>query len=273
MASQVNATSDDNSIGRSSGFTDFVDRWIYVFMAALFVVTTLAGFIPDSLAKIAAVEAGQRAPFPPVLHLHAVLMGAWLMLLLAQTTLMATGRPARHKQLGITSMVLAPAIVATGFVLVPTMYGQVWTAAQGAPPEMSQQLQGMVAFMGNIALLQIRAGLLFAVFVMLALSARKTDPGLHKRLMILATVIPLPAAIDRISWIPHSFPDAVYSADLYVLAWIAPMFVWDRYRLGRVHRAYVIWLAAFIPCSIVVNLLWNSAWWQSRVPELMGYAA
>jgi len=32
-----------------------VDRWIYVFMATSFVAYTLIGFIPDSLAKIAAV--------------------------------------------------------------------------------------------------------------------------------------------------------------------------------------------------------------------------
>lgn len=273
MASQPNTTFPEHSIGRSPGFTDFVDRWIYVFMAGLFIVTTLVGFIPDSLAKIAAVEAGERAPFPPVLHLHAVLMGSWLLLLLTQTTLMATGRPARHKRLGITAMVLAPAIVATGFVLVPTIYGQIWNAAQSAPPEASAQMQGLLAMIGNIALLQIRAGLLFALFVILALKARKTDPGMHKRLIILATVIPLPAAIDRISWIPHSFPEAAYSADLYVLAWIAPMFVWDRYRLGRIHKAYVIWLSVFIPCAIAVHLLWNSAWWQNFVPGLMGYGS
>ena len=71
-----------------------MDRWIFVFMAALFFVTALAGFIPDSLMKIAAVKAGERAPFPLVLHVHAVLMGAWLSLLLAQTTLMATGNAA-----------------------------------------------------------------------------------------------------------------------------------------------------------------------------------
>lgn len=272
MASDANATIPVSLLGQS-GFTNFVDRWIFVFMAALFVVTTLAGFIPDSLAKIALVEAGQRAPFPPVLHLHAVLMGCWLLLLLAQTMLMATGRAANHKKLGIASMVLAPAIVATGFFLVPTMYGQVWTAAQGAPPEMAEQLKGVLAFVGNIGLFQIRAGLLFPLFVVLALRARKTDSSMHKRMIILATVIPLPAAIDRITWLPHSLPEAAYSADLYVLAWIAPMFAWDLFRLGRVHRAYIIWLSAFIPCAIVVNLLWNSPWWQSFFPGLMGYAA
>lgn len=265
--------SAQGTLVRESTLLDFVDRWIYVFMASSFVVITLVGFVPDSLAKIAAVESGQRAPFPPVLHLHALLMGSWLLLLLTQTSLMATERSAHHKKLGLASLVLAPAIVLTGFVLVPTMYGQVWDAAQNAPPEMTMQMQGLLAFVGNIALLQIRAGLLFALFVVLALRARKSDPGMHKRLIILATVIPLPAAIDRISWLPHSFPEASYSADLYVLALIAPMFVYDWLRLGRVHRAYIIWLAVFVPCAIVVNVLWGSPWWQDFVPSMMGYGS
>ncbi len=53
---------------RSGGFTAFVDRWIYVFMAALFVVTVLVGFIPDSSRMLANVEAGARPPLPPILH-------------------------------------------------------------------------------------------------------------------------------------------------------------------------------------------------------------
>ena len=73
-----------------SSFAQTVDRWIYVFMAASFIAYTLTGFIPDSLAKIAAVEAGQRPPFPLALHAHAVLMGAFLVLLLAQSVLAAT---------------------------------------------------------------------------------------------------------------------------------------------------------------------------------------
>lgn len=44
-----------------------IDRWIYVFMAATFVVTALVSFIPDSLVTIAAVESGARPPFPLVM--------------------------------------------------------------------------------------------------------------------------------------------------------------------------------------------------------------
>jgi uncharacterized membrane protein len=59
-----------------------IDRWIYVFMAAWFIVIVLVGFIPDAMMKVAMVKAGARPPFPMVLHLHAVLMGSFLLLLL-----------------------------------------------------------------------------------------------------------------------------------------------------------------------------------------------
>src|SRR3954468_10204529 len=78
----------------------FVDRWIFVFTAASFVVITLTGFIPDSMMKVGMVKAGARPPFPPALHVHAVLMGTFLLLLLAQTWLMAMGRKALHMQIG-----------------------------------------------------------------------------------------------------------------------------------------------------------------------------
>src|SRR5215218_10834915 len=110
-----------------------VDRWIFVFMAAWFIVIVLTGFIPDSMMKVGMVRAGARPPFPLVLHMHAVLMGSFLLLLLAQTSLMATGRSAQHMRFGMLAMVLAPALVIVGFVLAPTMYHMLWEGAQVAP--------------------------------------------------------------------------------------------------------------------------------------------
>jgi hypothetical protein len=91
-------------------------------MAALFVVIVLMGFIPDSLAKTAAVSSGRRPPFPLIMHIHAILMGAFLLLLLAQTVLVATDRRGLHRRLGLAAMVLAPALVIAGLVLAPTNY-------------------------------------------------------------------------------------------------------------------------------------------------------
>lgn len=258
--------------GTPSGksFTQAVDRWIYVFMAASFIAYTLTGFIPDSLEKIAAVDAGQRAPFPLVLHAHAILMGAFLMLLLAQSFLAATGRLKYHRTLGMAAFVLGPALVLVGLILVPTMYHQVWDAAQSAAPEIRPLIEQGLREFDNIMLLQIKVGVLFPIFLAIALVARKSDPGLHKRMMFLAVAIALPAAFDRISWLPTSLPDSPLTPDLYVLLAIAPMFLWDLTRNRTVHKAYVIWVLVSLPAAILVHGLWDSEWWHATARQLVG---
>ncbi len=247
-----------------------VDRWIYVFTAASFVAIVLAGFIPSSLAKVAAVQAGERAPFPLVLHFHAVLMGTFLVLLLAQTTLVATGRCDLHRRLGLLSMVIAPAIVVAGFILVPTTYHGAWAAAQAAPPAMKEQLQQVVLFVDNIMLLQLRIGILFPLFLIIGLRARGKDAGLHKRMMILATAMALPAGIDRIPWLPSSVPASPLSPDLYTLLAVSPMFLWDVIRNCGVHRAYWIWLGVNLPFAVAVHGLWGTDWWHATARQIMG---
>ncbi len=241
-----------------------------MFTAASFIAIVLAGFIPDSLAKIAAVEAGERPPFPLVLHLHAVLMGAFLLLLLAQTTLVATGRCGLHRQLGLMSIILVPALVVVGLILVPATYHGLWSAAQAAPPQARASIEQGIHIWENIMLLQIRIGILFPLFIIIALKARGVNAGLHKRMMILATAVPLPAGIDRIPWLPKTLPDSPLSADLYVLLAISPMFIWDIVRNRYVHRAYWIWLILCLPLTIAVHALWDTEWWHAAARHLMG---
>jgi hypothetical protein len=217
-------------------FAQAVDRWIYVFMAASFIAYTLLGFVPDSLAKIAAVDAGQRPPFPLSLHAHAILMGAFL-LLLAQSLLAATGRLQYHRTLGIAAFVLGPALVIVGLILVPTMYHQVWDAAQSAPPGIRPMIEQGLREFDNIILVQLRVGVLFPIFLAIALAARRSDPGLHKRMMFLA---------------------------------VAPMFIWDLVRTQRVHKAYLIWVLVSLSAAILVHTLWDSEWWHATARRLIG---
>jgi hypothetical protein len=247
-----------------------VDRWIFVFMATWFIAIVLAGFIPDSLMKIGMVKAGARPAFPLVLHMHAVLMGSFLLLLLGQTWLMATGRSALHMRLGLASLIVAPLLVIVGFILVPTMYHQVWQGAQTAPPAMREQMQGVVRVIDNIMLLQIRIGILFPLFLGIALLARGRNSGIHKRMMFLATAMALPAGIDRIPWLPHTMPVSPLSVDLYTLAALSPMLIWDVVRNRNVHPAYLICLAAYLPFAFVVHGLWDTDWWHATARQIMG---
>ena len=247
-----------------------IDRWIYVFTAATFIVITLTGFIPDSLMKIAAVQAGERPPFPLILHMHAVLMGTFLMLLLTQTTLMATGRGALHQRLGIAAFAVAGALLVVGIILVPTMYHYAWHAAQTASPDKLEKLQKIVLRRDNIVLLQLRVGFLFPLFLLIGLRARGSDAGLHKRMMMLATAVTLGAGIDRIRWMPTTLPASILSSDLYILLAVSPMFLWDVARNRAVHPAYVIWLGIYLSFSLAVYGFWDTAWWHSMAPRLMG---
>lgn len=247
-----------------------LDRWIFVFMAAWFIAIVLTGFIPDSIMKVGMVQAGVRPPFPIVMHMHAVLMGSFLLLLLAQTTLMATGRREYHMRLGVAAFVLAPALVVVGLILAPTMYYETWNALQSAPPSAREKLQELVSLKDNILLAQLRIGFLFPLFLIIGLRARGKNDGLHKRMMILAPAVALPAAIDRIEWLPTTFPTSLVATDLYVLLAVAPMFAWDVIRNRRIHEAYWIWLAVYLPFAVVVNALWDTPWWHATARQIMG---
>ena len=266
------ATSAENFVLQrdGGGFAAFVDRWIYVFMAALFIATVFAGFIPDSIAKMGAVAAGKRPPFPVILHVHAVLMGSWLLLLFAQAALMATGRSGLHKQLGLTSMVLAPALILVGFLLIPAMDGQVIEGIRHGPPPVAGELRKILPIVLDIMAIQIRVGVVFAVLIVIGLIARRTDPGVHKRLMFLATSAALPAATDRIAWLPTTMPGSPLTVDLWPLVVIAPMFLWDLYRQRGIHRAYWIWFAASLVPAIAMHLAWGSAWWHKTALTILG---
>jgi hypothetical protein len=247
-----------------------VDRWIFVITAVWFIVIVLTGFIPDAIMKVAAVQTGQRPPFPPVLHVHAVLMGTFLLLLLTQAVLMATDRRDLHMRVGIAGFVMVPVLVVVGSILAPTIYHQMWNFAQAAAPDLRPKLLQRVSDLENILLLQIRIGILFPLFIALGLSARVGNIGLHKRMMFLGTAMPLPAAFDRMTWLPNTLPASPIGTDFYVLLAVSPLFVWDVVRNRRVHQAYWIWLGINIPAALLVYRLWDTPWWHATARQIMG---
>jgi hypothetical protein len=238
-------------------------------MAAWFIAIVLAGFIPDSMMKVAMVKAGMRPPFPAALHVHAVLMGSFLLLLLGQTWLMATGRKALHMQLGVAGAGVALLLVVAGAVLAPTMYYQTWNAIQSAPPAAVGQLQQILSTQENILLLQMRIGFIFPLLLAVAIAARTSDPGLHKRMVILATATPIEAAIARMTWLPTTMPASPLSVEVFSFLIVLPMFAWDVVRNRHVHPAYWWWAAAYVATAAVVELLWNTPGWHAAARTIM----
>jgi hypothetical protein len=246
-----------------------LDRWIYVASATLFIVIVLVGFIPDSMMKVQMIKAGLRPPFPPVLHAHAVLMGGFLLFLLGQTWWVATGKQVRHERAGPFGGMLALALVVVGFILAPTMYHQVAGGLSVAPPEALPAIRELLTHLDNILLLQLQAGLLFALFIGLGLAARRNDPGFHKRMMLIAPAMALGAAFARMTWLPTTMPQSPVTIQLYQILTLAPLFVWDLLRNRRIHRAYLVLGAAYVPVCLLVNIVWDTPWWHDMAHRIM----
>jgi hypothetical protein len=85
----------------------------------------------------------------------------------------------------------------------------------------------------------------------------------------LGTLVPLPAAISRVAWLPNTVPslDSLY---VYSLIWLLPVLVYDVLRRGRVHRVYVYGVALNVPFVILTHCLEGSSRWMAAAPRLMG---
>jgi hypothetical protein len=243
------------------------ERRVFVLLAALFVVLTLAGFVPSSMDKIQAVQAGQRPPFPPILHVHAALMGAWLLLLLAQSALMAAGRRALHRVLGFAGAAVLAAIIVSGVLLIADVWNGLWGPAAAVMPEGA--LAETRSFVTNILLLQARALVVFPLFVVWGLWLRRRDPDAHQRMMLLGTAVPVVAGLDRLAT-ALGWPTVPPALDVYLLVSVLPLLLWDAVHHRRIHAATRAWLAVNLPLAALTWWLWDSPWWLAVAPRLMG---
>lgn len=238
-------------------------RWFYVGMASLFLLTAIAGFLPTSLAKIAAVQSGERPPLPSILHVHAIAMGAWLALLLVQTVLVSARQASIHRVLGVASFILAPTVFVSLILLVASEYRV--GASFGFKDEVSNGL-----------LFKAKSIVLFAIFYLWAILVRSRNQETHKRMIVLATLALIDAALGRMvgyGWLP-TLPASSFvgydSTHFYQLLWLTPALAYDSITIGRPHRAYIVGIALFFPFIVATHILWSNPWWLAIAPKLMG---
>ncbi len=230
-----------------------VDRWIYVVSAGLFLLTAIIGFAPRS----AAILTGAQPNPPLVIHIHAAMMVSWLVLLLTQATIAATGRVKLHRTLGLVLLVLAPSVVVA---MIAASIWRFWVRA-----ELGQTVAG-----ANTLLIQGRAIFYFSVFYLWAIIVRERDSETHKRMMLLATVGLLTAAIARINWLPTTMPESYDAVHAYMILLLTPALAYDISRHCRPHSAFVIGLGLLLPWMIATHFLWNSPWWVETASSIMG---
>lgn len=237
-------------------FARFADRWIWAFTAALFLAAVLAGFIPSSIQKVQAIQAQQRPPFAWFLHIHAVAMGSWMLVLLAQAWLMATGQRRWHVSLGMASLALASLLQVMLLVMVGPLLARI--LALQAPLSANSFVLGVLG-------VQMKSAVLFPIFYLWGFLARHSSPDTHRRMMLLATASLIDAGTKRIpgadalmqelglKWLGL---DSVFDSSLaWVLMLLLPALLHDLFRRGRIHHAWVVGIALLLASYAIAHVL------------------
>lgn len=179
---------------------------------------------------------------PATIHIHGWSFFLWFLLLPAQAWLIGTGRRGTHIMLGSASIALAAVMVLTGVLVASVRIDQGLSVID--PDELT-------AFWKDFGQLIMFNLLVFVGFYGTAI-AKRNQPGVHKRMMMLASAGALPAAIFRIivgvfgfywlatpGWV---MPAAFFLPATFIIVGMAH----DRVVRGAVHRAYLVGLPVLL---------------------------
>jgi hypothetical protein len=224
------------------------DRQFYTGMAIAAAAVVFFGFAPSFYLRSSA-----STPLPTYLVVHGVLFTMWIALFIAQTSLVAARRTDVHRKLGWAGIALATAMVVVG-----TTAGIV--SMRGRFPD-----QGAVAL--SFLTTPLFSMVMFATLIAAAVRFRR-DSQTHKRLMLLATISILDAAVARLP-----FDVLRSSAWAYLPAtdvFLAAAILYDLASRRTVHAAYV-WGGALIVIEQALRIpIGNTAAWQAMAGSIIG---
>lgn len=185
------------------------------------------------------------APLPSLLvHLHAVLMVGWIVLVLCQVGLISARQVRWHQRLGIAMGFWAAGIIIAG---PPTAIYALRRPNSGET--------GFILF-GDFAFL-----VAFAFLIGLAL-LRRHNPPEHKRLMLLGTAAIIMPALAR--W-PFDFMQKGPPIGVVGLYFAVPLalLIYDFLSLGKIHRATVLGTITIALVVVTLFTVPSTAWWHA----------
>lgn len=198
----------------------FDDRF-FVAMSIFILCTVFLGF-----ARTYYLAGIYHTHLPNLLiHVHAALFTTWILLFIVQTGLVARRQVALHRRLGVFGAVLAASMVIVGLAAATDSLSRGF-----APPGFPL---GPLGFYAQPVFSIATFGILIGAGLWM-----RSNGSAHKRLVLLATIILLDAAISRwpfsIIRREHFLVNVV--VDLMVLAIVA----FDLWSLRRIHRATLL---------------------------------
>lgn len=214
------------------------ERRFYTTMAIALLAIVVAGFSRSFFLRPLFPD----HPSPPetVFYWHGAVFTAWYLFLIGQTTLIATGRVAVHRALGRLGGVLAAVMVVFG-----SYVALVASAREGG-------FIGLPIPALNFLIVPLTDMLFFGVVVGIAIAKRHVAQT-HKRLMLIASISIIAAAVARLpfDFVANGGPLVFFGVtDLFLVA----ILIWDFISRGRPHPA-TLWGSALLIASQLIRLL------------------
>ena len=219
-------------------------------MSLAAVVTVFAGFAPTYFLRLRF----QTTPLPLYLHVHCLVFTTWIALFGAQTTLIAARRTDIHRRLGWVGASLA-AVMVVAAITAAILSGRRDVAAGNEDVALTFLTTPLLSM------------LVFVILIAAAVHCRRS-PETHKRLMLLATISILDAAVAR--W-PVALVSATPSA-YYVLTdgFILIAAAYDLSSRKRVHAAYLWGGLLVVAAQFSRDVLGRTAAWHAFAHLLIG---
>ena len=164
---------------------------------------------------------GKFPPAPPVVHLHAVVMVAWMVLLVTQAGLVSAGNVKLHRSLGTWGIAHATVVLLIGLSiqLIASRAGM----DAGRDPATDGLYLGLLAAIG------------FAIMFTLAMRNTRR-PEIHKRMILFAMLPVLPPGVNRFWSNALGLDDPIPTFWLYLTLWSMALaiLVQERRSTGRI---------------------------------------
>jgi hypothetical protein len=201
------------------------DDIFFTLMSLVMLGTVLFGF-----AHTYFLAGMVMAPLPSVLvHVHGAAFTCWILLFLVQTVLIGNGKVRLHRTLGWAGAFLAAAMMVLGLLATSAAIRRGIT-----PPGFTTP---------SFLLLNDSEVIVFAALVAWAVAVRYDKP-IHKRLMLLATLVLMGPAISR--WPLHMIVEKPQTIGLFFFIELFSVLVFD---LITRHKPY--WQTVVVTLAIV----------------------
>jgi hypothetical protein len=237
-------------------------RYFYFYMALSCMTVALLGFAPTYWLPLAS----GTFPSLPVIHFHGMLFFTWTLYFTFQTWLAASGRMARHRTVGMIGVSLATAMTIFGFLAAVSALKRAAVAGL---------TEAGIAF----TIVPLSGILFFAVVFGLAV-ANTHRPETHKRLMLLAAISILDAAVARwfLTFLAPSGPPAPPPVEVTIIpAFVAYLLlvaaiIFDWRTRGRPHPTYIYGGAALVALKLLNWPVSTTSAWHSLAGGLLALA-